>query len=111
VIVRIKDKILTNNYGMEYKVYVDAPKNLKPTKEDVGKLAEVAGKQRKDGYFRIMEVDEGNNILVTTRDSLFKTFPYDSVILHRDEEVRAQKGTIIEFMKSGRKKRTRGARK
>lgn len=82
------------------------PKELIPTKEDIGKYLEGAGYSEKD-YFKLIELNK-NDVLTINSIGAFQALRRDSVILHRDEVLRHQTVTLKDILlkaKTRRRKR------
>jgi hypothetical protein len=100
--IRIKEKNLVSDVGVEYSLFLDIPNELIPTSDDVGKLVEVAGSEHRKEEFILRSVDD-NSFTLITEQGQFRSFYKEAVILHRDEERRVGK-IVPEYIRKKRQK-------
>jgi len=101
---RVK-QIAFDRMGLEYKKFVDIPEELIPTEEHVGKGIEVAGQKKRD-YYKLYAVKEDSYTTIDPRGQ-FRSFIKDSVILHRDINLRENPPRVMEIMKQAASKTVR----
>jgi len=102
----VETKTKNWEFGLSFTVFHKPPKELVPTKEDIGKYLEGAGYSEKD-YFKLIEFNKNDVLTINSRGS-FQTFNKDSVILHRNEDIRHQTVTLKDILLKAKTRRKKG---
>lgn len=99
----MKTKTKKWKFGSTFIVFDKPPKELIPTKENIGQYLEGAGYSEKD-YFKLLELNKDNVLTINSIGS-FQSLHRESVILHRNDEIRHQTITLKDILLKARTRR------
>lgn len=101
---RIKVEKVENKSGFTFFRFIDPPEELIPKKDDIGKYLESADGKKED-YFRLMKFNNDKVVTLVSNKGVTMSKYLESVILHRNENIRNQEHDSTRNYTSSKRRR------